>query len=169
MMRSKLLIGVVAVATLGVGGTALGQTLQYRAEPVGAFEVPAVVDSSTVATFQLKVASDGQSARYDLKIKNTIDDAFMAHLHLAPAGTNGPVVVWLYPHDGPPPAPPTGTDFHGRLAKDVITPDDLVGPLAGDWDGFLRALADGELYVNVHTVGNPAGEVRDQVVSQPGG
>jgi hypothetical protein len=79
------------------------------------------------------------------------------------------VVVWLYPHDGPPPAAPTGEGFTGRLAKDVITPDDLVGPLTGDWDGFLQALEEGTLYVNVHTVDNPGGEVRDQVEAHPHG
>ena len=86
-------------------------------------------------------------------------------LPLAGAGLDsgrGGVVVWLYPHPSPPPSLIPGT-FEGRLAKDVITVDDLSGPLAGDWEGFLQALDDGELYVNVHTLGNPGGEVRDQV------
>ncbi len=167
-MRRTLVASIVATGAIGIGGIVAAQTVQYRAEPVGEFEVPAV-DTSASADFKLKVASDGMSARYDLTIKEPIDDAIMAHLHLAPAGSNGGVVVWLYPHDGPPPAAPTGEGFTGRLAKDVITPDDLVGSLAGDWDGFLEALEDGSLYVNVHTLDNPGGEVRDQVEAHPRG
>lgn len=168
----RVLVATVATAAalgIGVGGIALAETVQYRAEPVGEFEVPAV-DTSASADFKLKVAADGMSARYDLKIKDPIDDAFMAHLHMpAPGEASGGIVVWLYPHDGPPAAEPTGEGFAGRLAKDVITPDDLVGTLAGDWAGFLQALEDGTLYVNVHTLGNPGGEVRDQVEAHPGG
>lgn len=166
-MKRITALAALAVAVVGIGGTAVAKTLQHRADPVGELEVPVAVDTTATADFKLKVASDGQSARYDLKIEDAIDDAFMAHLHLAPAGTNGPVVVWLYPHDGPPPSLIEGS-FQGRLAKDVITVDDLVGPLAGDWDGFLAALDEGSLYVNVHTVANPGGELRDQVERHPG-
>jgi hypothetical protein len=168
-MKRIAVIAVLAVTALGAGGTALAGTEQYRADPVGDQEVPTPVDTDATADFKLKVAADGESARYDLKIKGPIDDAFMAHLHLGAAGENGPIVVWLWPHDGPPPAEPTGPDFRGRLAKDVITPDDLVGPFAGDWDGFLAALDAGDLYVNIHTLANPGGELRDQVTGHPGG
>ena len=164
-MRRAIVATTVTAAALGIGGIVAAQTIQYRAEPVGEFEVPAV-DTSASADLKLKVAADGMSARYDLKIKDPIDDAFMAHLHLAAAGENGGIVVWLYPHDGPPPAAPTGPDFTGRLAQDVITPDDLIGI---DWDGFLQALENDLLYVNVHTVEHPGGEIRDQVDAHPHG
>jgi hypothetical protein len=165
-MKRIAMFAASALAVVGVGGAAVATTLQYRAEPSGEFEVPVAVETSASADFKLKVASDRMSARYDLKIKDSIDDVFMAHLHLEEAGANGPVVVWLYPHDGPPASPIAGS-FEGRLAKDVITPDDLVGPLAGDWDGFLEALAEGGLYVNIHTAANPGGELRDQVEHHP--
>jgi hypothetical protein len=160
-MKRIALATALAVAVFSTGGAALAMTLQYRAEPSGEFEVPAV-DSSASANLKLKVSSHSTDARYDLKIDEPIEDVLMAHLHLAEAGMNGPIVVWLYPHDGPPPALIEGT-FEGRLAKDVITVDDLVGPLTGNWDGFLEALDNGDLYVNVHTTAHPGGEIRDQV------
>lgn len=168
-MKRSITTALAIAAAIGVGGTALAATIQYRAEPAGVFEVPAN-DSSASADFKLKVASDGESARYDLKIDEPIENVRMAHLHLAPAGANGPIVVWLYPHDASGIQLIPG-EFEGRLAKDVITPDDLcysaTAPLCGDWDGFLDAVAGGQVYVNVHTDQFPGGEVRDQVHQHP--
>ncbi len=86
----------------------------------------------------------------------------MAHIHLAPAGVNGSVVVWLYP-SGPPPLAIPGRS-NGVLAEGVITDDSLVGPLE---DGTLEDLLDeiraGNTYVNVHTDQEPAGEIRGQI------
>lgn len=86
----------------------------------------------------------------------------MAHIHLAPAGVNGPVVVWLYP-DAPPaqllPGPSSGV-----LAVGTITEADLVGPLAGaSLADLLDAMRAGNTYVNVHTEQYPGGEVRGQI------
>lgn len=165
----RLAAAVAAVTVVGLGATAVAATIQYRSDPVGTFEVPPN-DSSASADLKLKVASKGESARYDLKIDAPIENVRMAHLHLAPAGSNGPIAVWLYPHDASGIQLIPG-EFEGRLAKDVITPDDLcysqAAPLCGDWDGFLEALATGNLYVNVHTDQFPGGEVRDQVHAHP--
>ena len=42
---------------------------------------------------------------------------------------------------------------------------DLVGPYAGDLVGFITAVNNGTLYVNVHTEANPAGEIRGQILA----
>lgn len=169
--RRAILLGtVVAVAAVGVSGVALAKTLQYRAEPAGEFEVPAN-DSTAEGKLKLKLSSDGTELRYDLKITEPIDDVFMAHLHRGAVGTNGPIVVWLYPHPSPPGVPIPGS-FEGRLARDVITADDLcptpTAPFCGNWEGFLDALDSGGLYVNVHTALRPGGEIRDQVAQHGG-
>ena len=114
-MKRIAVIAAATVATAGIGGTVLAGTLQFRADPAGEFEVPAV-ESSASADLKLKVAPKGRSARYDLKIDEPIEDVLMAHLHMARAGQNGPIVVWLYPHDGPPAQLIPGT-FEGRLAS----------------------------------------------------
>ena len=91
----------------------------------------------------------------------------MAHIHLAPAGENGPVTVWLYP-DGPPPQLIEGR-FNGVLATGTITDDDLVGPLAGmTVADLVQRLENGMGYVNVHTAQNPPGEIRGQITIPPG-
>jgi hypothetical protein len=176
-MRRLIITSAAALATFGVAGTAFAATLQFRADPSGEFEVPAN-PSSASADFKLKVSGNEDSARYDLKIDEPIENLFMAHLHVAAAGVNGPIAVWLYPHDASGPRPIAGS-FEGRLAKDVITPDDLcyspAAPfcddsgevLVGEWDAFIDAVEAGNIYVNVHTTQFPGGEVRDQVHEHP--
>ena len=166
-MQRSLAAALGLVGALAFGGAVFAGTTQYRAHPVGDFEVPANT-SSAEASFKLKVAPHGDSARFDLKITEPIENVLMAHLHLAPAGTNGGIVVWLYPAE-PPLAPtliPGTTD--GRLSSGTITEDDLMGALEGDWDGFVAALEDGQIYVNVHTSQFTGGEIRDQVHAHPG-
>lgn len=78
-----------------------------------------------------------------------------AHIHQGAKGTNGPVVAFLFG-----PANPAVGSLH---PTGIITKANLVGPLAGNWDGFAAAMAKGELYVNAHSVANPGGEVRAQI------
>jgi hypothetical protein len=86
----------------------------------------------------------------------------MAHIHLAPAGENGPVVAWLYP-SGPPPVLIEGR-FSGVLAEGTITANSLIGLLAGqDLSALIEEFEKGNAYVNVHTTQHPAGEVRGQI------
>jgi hypothetical protein len=109
----------------------------------------------------LRLSRDGTELDYRLIVAN-IQDVTMAHIHLAPAGVNGPVVAWLYP-DGPPPQLLPGRSS-GVLATGTIQASDLVGPLAGaSLDDLVEALRAGNAYVNVHTVAYPAGEVRGQI------
>jgi hypothetical protein len=92
----------------------------------------------------------------------------MAHIHLAPVGVNGPVVVWLYP--SAPPAQLIPGRFNGVLAEGVITDASLVGPLLGnELSVLIDALISGNAYVNVHTSQFPPGEIRGQIWgSDPG-
>ena len=166
IMRRITLGTIVAASVLSIGGVAIAKTLQYRAEPVGTNEVPAN-GSSASANLKLKVSSDRTEVRYDLKIDDPIENVLQAHLHRAAVGVNGPIVVWLYP-SAPPAVLISGT-FDGRLAKGVITEEDLcfsaTAPLCGQWETFLDLLDSGGLYANVHTTAFPPGEIRDQVHS----
>lgn len=117
----------------------------------------------TMATGQaiFQLSKDGTELSYKIIVSN-IENVFMAHIHYAPEGSNGPVVAWLYP-DGPPPSVIPGR-FNGILSEGTITASDLGGPLSG---GSLQDLIDGiyagMTYVNVHTLQNPGGEIRGQI------
>jgi hypothetical protein len=134
--------------------------MNFRAHLSGDQEVPPVETRATgQAIFQL--SKDGTELSYKLIVAN-IEDLRMAHIHLAPAGVNGPVVAWLYP--SAPPAQLIPGRFNGVLAEGIITEANLVGPLAGlPFSSLIDAMKAGDTYVNVHTSTYPGGEIRGQI------
>lgn len=143
----------------------------------GAEEVmPAgVVNTSNArgnAIFQL--SADGTSLSYKLIVAN-IENAFMAHIHRGAAGTNGGIVVWLYPSTAPVAGPVGGGRIDGVIAEGTITAANLVNTLQGQpLSALVDLLQTGNAYVNVHTNDGvaptntgpgdyPGGEVRGQV------
>ena len=119
------------------------------------------VDTLAQGQAILQLSADGTGLSYKLIAAN-IESITQAHIHLATAGTNGPIVAWLYP-----PAPPSmliPDRFDGVLADGTITAASLVGPLAGQpLSALIDAMRTGGAYVNVHTLQNPAGEIRGQI------
>jgi hypothetical protein len=134
----------------------------FRTHLTGSEEVPPVTTNAQgQAIFRL--SSDGTSLYYKL-IASNIEDVLMAHIHLAPAGQNGGIVVWLYP-DAPPAQLIPGR-HNGVLAEGTITDANLVGALAGMTVADLVAeIMNDNAYVNVHTTANMGGEIRGQIKS----
>jgi CHRD domain len=167
---------VLALAALAVSAAAAAVAANesnFGTHLKGQFEVP-FRDTDAQGQAIFRVADDGGSIDYKL-IASNIDNAFMAHIHMAPSGVNGSIVVWLYPSTAPV-AGPLGSGRHdGVLAEGTITAADLVGPLAGHpLSDLLAAIAEGNAYVNVHTNDGvdgintgpgdfPGGEVRGQL------
>jgi hypothetical protein len=164
MNLKKILIITIMVALLALGASTVfaNENRNFRTNLSGAEEVadpPVETLARGQAIFQL--SKDGTQLSYKLIVAN-IENVSMAHIHLAPAGVNGPVVAWLYP-SSPPPQLIEGR-FDGVLAEGVITADDLVGPLAGfTMEDLIAEIGAGNTYVNVHTSQYPAGEVRGQI------
>jgi hypothetical protein len=125
-----------------------------------------------------RISDDGQSVEYKLIAAN-IDNVFMAHIHLAPPGVNGPIVEWLFPSTAPVPGPNGAGRFDGVLATGTFTAANLVGPLAGHpLSDLLALMRNDSAYVNIHTNDGiaptntgpgdfPGGEIRGQL-SAPG-
>jgi hypothetical protein len=132
-------------------------------------EVPAN-DSRGEGEIKLQLSPDGQSLHYRV-ISSNIHNVVVSHIHLAPAGVNGPVFVFLF---GPVAAAGGRTD--GVLATGTITAANLVGPLAGHpLSDVIAAFEAGNAYANVHTNDGvaptgtgpgdlSAGEIRGQVL-----
>jgi hypothetical protein len=149
----------VAVASMHGGGPG-AVSHQFIAPLSGDQEVPAAdTRARGQATFQL--SKDGSELSYRLIVAN-LQNVTMAHIHLAPAGVNGPVVLWLYPA-GPPPQLIPGRSS-GVLATGTVTGADLVGLLAGrPLSALIEEMCAGNAYVNVHTSQYPGGEIRGQI------
>jgi hypothetical protein len=132
-------------------------------------EVPArKTQAHGTATFQL--SDDGLSLSYTLTVKK-ISNVVQAHIHVGPAGENGPIVLFLYG---------LVASGGGEIKKDLLatgtkTAADLVGPLVGmTLADLLAEMQSGNAYVNVHTNDGvdpantgpgdfPGGEIRGQI------
>jgi len=135
----------------------------------GANEVPAR-ETRAVGEIKLQLSADGTTLDYRL-ISSNIDNVFMSHIHVAPAGVNGPIVVFLFG-----PVAPGGGRTDGVLAHGTITAANLIGPLAGHpLSDLVAALGNGGAYADVHTNDGvdgtntgpgdfPGGEIRGQIV-----
>lgn len=89
----------------------------------------------------------------------------MAHIHMGAAGENGGVVFTLFVAEDTA----TGIDVDGELASGTIAAADLSGALENMAlnDLITEMIADAA-YVNVHSVANPSGEVRGQIMADEG-
>lgn len=159
-MRITQLAAFTIAASVLLAATVSASDRNFRAHLSGGEEVHEVTTRAQgQATFQL--TRDGTALHYRLNVAN-IQNVTMAHIHLAPAGENGPVVAWLYPAAPPATLIPGRSD--GVLAAGVITDANLVGPLAGQTlDDLLFEMGAGNTYVNVHTTQYPPGEIRGQI------
>lgn len=128
---------------------------------------PGVVSTGT-GEFEMEVAQDLSSITFTLTA--TITGATQAHLHCGRAGENGPVVVPLMTPSE------QGTDATGNaLGEGTITNATIVATAEGCEEAIGRpvrnvaslaaAALDGLIYANVHTLTNPGGEIRGQVIS----
>ena len=124
----------VAVAA-GESGRPLSATLTGAAEVPG----PGDPDGSGAASITL---NGGQGSVCFELIVSDIAPATAAHIHVAPAGVAGPVVVPL--------APPTSGTSSGCVSADT----DLIKAIKKNPAGY---------YVNVHNADFPAGAVRGQL------
>jgi hypothetical protein len=139
---SALAIGAPAVA--GPNGaaeaTACVFTTQLRAEN----EVP-TSSSTAFGHTQIKVRNEG-TIEYKTLINNPANESFIAgHIHIAPAGTAGPVIQTLF--------------F-------VPSSDSLImdsGSVSNPTLGAQICANPSAYYVNYHTTVNPLGAIRGQL------
>ena len=164
MYKPKILLLALAVAislasfSFAHINLAIAQTEQsepFSAMLSGGEEVPPVDTAATgVASFTVE---GGESIEYDVNVTG-MDKVTAAHIHSAPKGENGEVVVTLFKADSPT------SEISGSLANGTITNSTLEGDMQGlAVIDLIKAMERGETYVNVHTEENPNGEIRGQI------
>ena len=151
------------LATLGicallfaVVGTANADE-EFRARLSGDEEVPPVI-TDTSGMFKILFNRDESEATINLRVRDGVR-VTQAHLHCAPAGSNGSIVVFLAGFHS------IGWDVNGAwTGKEIVTDTNVINDsCGGSLSAIAQAMRDGDIYVNVHTVDNPGGEVRGQV------
>src|SRR3989454_8304074 len=116
----------------------------FVAHLTGANEVPAH-ETRGVGQITLQLSDDGTELRYRL-ISSNIDNVFMAHIHVAPAGVNGPIVAFLFG-----PVAPGGGRTDGVLAHGPLTGADLIGaPARHPLSGLVAPPGGGGAAADVH-------------------
>jgi len=134
-MRSRYFLEIAALTLLFAStGYAAGPAAMLN----GGEEVPPVSTQAS-ATCSIKIDSE---RRVSGELLTTGIEGTMAHIHLAPAHQNGPIVVTLVKSSPDRWTVPEGT---------TVTPEQY------------KAFQEGSLYVNVHSAAHPGGEIRLQL------
>ncbi len=129
-----------------------GQLAEYGAFLIGTEENPAVNSPGSGAAHITQV--DGNTLKFEVRVANTTG-IVAAHLHNAPMGVNGGVIVNLQSQTG---------IQNGVIAQGMIDASNLSGTMAGkSISDLIEEIEAGRIYVNVHTTTNPGGELRGQV------
>jgi hypothetical protein len=126
---------MLAAALFAVAGVAFAADVKVSLS--GANEVPPVTTSAT-GEGTISIADDG-AVSGSVTTKGVQGTA--AHIHMAAAGKNGPVIV-PFTKEGDTYKAPAGA----KLNADQ-----------------MKAFKAGELYFNVHSAANPNGEIRGQL------
>jgi hypothetical protein len=148
-MRRRLLAAVAAIVfavLIPAGAGAADAGRPFATTLTGAAEVPpADPDASGNAAILLNQGMG--TVCFDLSWQNIDGTVFAAHIHVAPAGTNGPIVVPLFAGSF------GGTDAVSGCIEDVD-------------HGLIKAIRQdpSAYYVNVHSMPDfPGGAIRGQL------
>ena len=132
----------------------------FQADLSGSNEVPA---RDTAATGVCGFVVTGNRVDFSITTEGLSSDVVGAHIHLAAAGTNGPVrVPFINPNlAGTNTQTPFAAPNEGILMENSFGTSDVTGGLT--LDDILAAMRSGNAYCNIHTVNFPGGEIRGQI------
>lgn len=176
--RLAVVLCLLASATAAVA-TAQGGFKVIKERLSGYQEVPAV-STTGGGTFNAKISDDGAAIDWELSYSELEGAIQQAHIHVATAGVNGGISVFLCTNLGngpagtqPCPAPPA--TISGTITAADVSPN-IPATLAarnqgintGEIDELVAAMRAGATYVNVHSTTWPGGEVRSQIDGNSG-
>jgi hypothetical protein len=127
-------------------------------------QVPAVV-TDTKGKVAIVLNADETKLDFELSVRKGVR-VTQSHIHCAPKGVNGPIVVFLAGFHN------RGWDVDGTWVENATATDDNVMPPAAggpcpvpinNLRDLAAAIRQGYTYANVHTVAHPGGEFRGQL------
>jgi len=169
--KSCIYAALVTASALAIAG---GSTVVAGHDRSGPNHVKASLDgrqenppiaTAASGTFEARIDDENETITYELSYAGIEGGATTAsHIHFAPRRVNGGVSAFLCGGGSKPACPPLGGTVTG-----VITAADVIGPVAqgidpGEFDQLVKAIRDGDAYVNVHSAPRfPGGEIRGQI------
>lgn len=161
IIKKIISTALVGLFLASVGTVFASHVINYKTSLTSQAEVPPV--SSPVASegsAKFKVNLNNDEIEFKVKVKDA-SKVTQAHLHCGAVDEAGPIVAYLFGEI------PGGFDVDGKLADFTLTADNIVAnactPVITTMDDLVTAIGDGNIYVNVHTVANPNGELRGQL------
>jgi len=132
---------------------------EFLAALIGSQEVPPVTtDARAVVDV---VLNPDNTLSYVLRALGPITNATQAHIHLGARGQNGPIAVFLY-------GLTTGENFQPGdiIATGTLSNANVIARpgFAPTISNLVQRIRQGRAYANLHTIQNPAGEVRGQML-----
>ena len=143
---------MITAATYGLTDMVFAQgAAKFGFNLTGSEEVPPVQTNATGMAEISAYTVAGDSITYSVNAMN-IQGVTAGHIHFGKPGENGPIVFTMFKYYPP---------RNEVLETGTITADKLEGPMKGKQVFDLAiAGANGSLYMNIHTVENPNGEIR---------
>lgn len=162
----KHALAIVALLLLAaVPASAQDGTHEFFVHLKGWEEVPAV---STNGTGRFAGTHDDDAIDFELRYVRLSSAVTQAHIHFGQESVNGGIAAFLCSNLGNAPAGTPTCPVPGAVLEGSITAATVVGPAGqgigpGEFEEVLRWLEEGLIYVNVHTVAYPGGEIRSQI------
>jgi hypothetical protein len=159
----RLLCGAAAAAALLLSATtSSAQVVVMSATLSGGEETPAPgLLTGAVGTATVSVDATNEELAVTLSLFNFATGTTAGHIHVAPRGVAGPVVI-----NFPIPTGRTGDlplTFRVGAAAFVARPEIGINSMTD----AIQAIVGGNAYVNIHTSANPGGEIRGQLSVVP--
>jgi len=144
VLKRTLALGLIVCAAVGAYATLAGASStrndRFTASLNRGQEVPKPKGVSVRASGRFSATLSGSKLKWTLTFKHLTGNATAAHIH---SGKRGKAGIVLVPLCAPCKSGASGTA--ALTSKEV------------------SAMKKGDLYVNVHTLKNPAGEIRGQI------
>jgi hypothetical protein len=155
-MRKNFAVVVILFAALVYASLANADET-FRARLTGDQEVPPVTTDTTGKAL-LRLNKAETELEFQLHVNDGVSIT-QAHIHCAPAGVNGPIVVFLAGLHA------AGLNVDGKwVSNATITDTSITNPTCGATvDALADAMRAGSTYVNVHSTAHPGGVMRGQI------
>lgn len=176
-IRRSLSCLIVAVALSVAASSAFADGFKFESRLSGAQEVVLDTEGNLIPGGVATEASGSIRADFDaalsrvfvsLRVRDLTGGFLASHFHCGRPGQNGPVAFGL--------VSPGPLSFDGERIRGELTNTDFTGancvPVVGrpvnNIAALAQAMADGLVYINVHTSFAPGGEIRGQMTGRSG-